>query len=103
MSKPLVVSIPHRLGKREALRRLKTGLGSVGTDFGHLFIVEETIWTSDRVQFRLSALGQPASGSIAVAEEHVHLEVFLPGLLAMLAESLQPLIHRECALLLEKK
>ena len=57
MSKPLVVSIPHRLGKREALRRLKTGLGSVGTDFGHLFIVEETIWTSDRVQFRLSALG----------------------------------------------
>jgi hypothetical protein len=33
----------------------------------------------------------------------VHLEVFLPGLLAMLAESLQPLIHRECALLLEKK
>ena len=103
MSKPLVVSIPHRLGKREALRRLKTGLGSVGTDFGHLFIVEETIWTSDRVQFRLSALGQAASGSIAVAEEHVHLEVILPGLLAMFAESLQPLIQRECVLLLEKK
>ncbi len=103
MSKPLVVSIPHRLGKREALRRLKTGLGGVGTDFSHLFSVEETIWTSDRVQFRLSALGQPASGSIVVAEEHVHLEVMLPGLLAMLAESLQPLIQRECALLLEKK
>jgi hypothetical protein len=33
----------------------------------------------------------------------VHLEVFLPGLLAMLTESLQPLIRRECALLLEKK
>ncbi len=44
---------------------------------------------------------QPASGSIAVAEEHVHLNV-LPGLLAMLAESLQPLIQRECALLLER-
>jgi hypothetical protein len=26
MSEPLVVSIPHRLGKDEALRRLKTGL-----------------------------------------------------------------------------
>jgi hypothetical protein len=27
MSKPLIVSIPHRVGKEEALRRLKTGLG----------------------------------------------------------------------------
>ena len=27
MSKPLIVSIPHRLGKEEALRRLKAGLG----------------------------------------------------------------------------
>ena len=26
MSAPLVVSIPHRLGREEALRRLKTGL-----------------------------------------------------------------------------
>ena len=26
MSAPLVVSIPHRLGREEAMRRLKTGL-----------------------------------------------------------------------------
>ena len=26
MSKPLVVSIPHSLGRDEAMRRLKTGL-----------------------------------------------------------------------------
>ena len=31
MSAPLVVSIPHRLGKQEALRRLKTGLSQVRT------------------------------------------------------------------------
>jgi hypothetical protein len=37
MSVPLVVSIPHRLGKDEALRRLKTGLAEVGTSSGHLF------------------------------------------------------------------
>ena len=39
MSEPLVVSIPHRLGKNEALRRLKSGLAQVGTSFGHLFSV----------------------------------------------------------------
>ncbi len=103
MSKPLVVSIPHRLGKREALRRLKTGLGGVRTNFGHLFSVEEAVWTGSQVRFRLSALGQDANGSIAVAEEHVHLEVFLPELLAMLGETLQPLIRQEAVLMLEKK
>ena len=32
MSKPLVVSIPHRLGKQEARRRLKAGLDGVGAN-----------------------------------------------------------------------
>ena len=36
MPKPLVVSIPHHLGKEEALRRLQSGLGSVRTSYGHL-------------------------------------------------------------------
>ena len=30
MTAPLVVSIPHRLGKQEAVRRLKAGLGQAG-------------------------------------------------------------------------
>ena len=103
MSKPLVVSIPHRLGKEEALRRLKAGLGSAGANFGHLFNIQEEIWNDDHLQFRVSALGQVASGSIDVAEDHVRLEVLLPWLLAKLAESLQPLIRKEGTLLLEKK
>jgi hypothetical protein len=57
----------------------------------------------DHLQFQVSALGQAASGSIDVAEDYVRLEVFLPWLLAKLAESLQPLIRKEGTLLLEKK
>jgi hypothetical protein len=48
-------------------------------------------------------LGQAASGSIDVAEDYVRLEVFLPWLLAKLAESLQPLIRKEGTLLFENK
>jgi hypothetical protein len=103
MSKPLVVSIPHRLGKEEALRRLQSGLSSVRTNFGHLFSVQEEVWTGDHLQFRVSALAQVVSGSIDVAEDHVHLELFLPWLLAKLAEKIQPLIRREGTLMLEKK
>jgi hypothetical protein len=103
VSKPLIVSIPHRLGKEEALRRLKAGLASVGIEYRQLFAVEEEIWTGDHLQFRIRALGQAASGSIDVAEDRVHLQVFLPWLLAKLAASLQPLIGREGASMLEKK
>lgn len=103
MSKPLVVSIPHRLGKDEAIRRLKSGLGDAQAKFGHLFKVEEENWTGDRLRFRVSALGQTASGNIDVADDHVNLEVFLPWLLAKVVQAIQPLVRKEGTLLLEKK
>jgi hypothetical protein len=103
MSKPLVVSIPHRLGKDEAIRRIKTGLAEVRTKYSRLFSVSEETWDQARLQFRISALGQAVSGTIDVAEDSVRLEIFLPWLLAKLAETLQPLIRREGTLMLEKK
>jgi hypothetical protein len=103
MTKPFIVSIPHRLGKDEAVRRLKTGLGGVRTNYAHLFAVEEEIWTDDRLQFRVRALGQVASGTIDVADDHVDLQVYLPWLLAKAAELIQPLVRKEGTLLLEKK
>lgn len=103
MSKPLVVSIPHRLGKAEAVRRLKSGLSSAQSDFRHIFTVQEETWVGDTLTFRLSALGQAASGIIDVREDHVQLEVHLPWLLAKIAEKAQGLIHQRGRLLLEKK
>jgi hypothetical protein len=103
MSKPLVVSIPHHLGKDEAVRRLKSGLGSVRSNFGHLFTIQEETWTEDRLAFRVSALGQAVSGTLDVLDDHVNLEIVLPWLLATIAATIQPLIRREAALMLEKK
>jgi hypothetical protein len=103
MSKPLVVSIPHRLGKAEAMRRLKSGLGSARTDFGHVFTVQEETWVGDTLTFHISALGQAASGTIEVREDHARLEVQLPWLLAQIAQKAQGLIRKRGQLLLEKK
>ena len=103
MTAPLVVSIPHHLGRQEAVRRLKNGLGRARTDFGHLMTVEEESWSGDQVVFRLRALGQAASGVIDVQEDHQRLEVSLPWLLAKLSERLIPAIRKEGTLLLEKK
>jgi hypothetical protein len=103
MPKPLVVSIPHRLGKEEAARRLKTGLGKAQTHYSHLFSVQQEVWTGDRLQFHITALGQAASGLIDVRDDDVLLEITLPWLLHKLAEKLAPAIRKEGVLLLEKK
>lgn len=67
MSNPLVVSIPHSLGRTEAVRRLKSGFGSVPAAFQHILALQDEVWTGDNLRFRISAPGQVASGSINVA------------------------------------
>jgi hypothetical protein len=103
MSEPLVVVIPHRLGKDEALRRIKEGLGRAKTEFAWLLSLEEEVWTGDRLNFRAAALGQRASGSIEVYEAGVRLEVTLPWLLARFAHAAQRVIGQKGQLMLEKK
>jgi len=103
MSEPLIVVIPHRLGKDEALRRIKDGLGRAKAEFAWLLSLEEEVWTGDRLSFRVSALGQRASGFIDVYEANVRLEVILPWLLARFAQAAQRVIGQKGQLMLEKK
>lgn len=103
MAKPLFVSIPHRLGRDEATRRLQAGFANARTHFGHLFTVQEETWNDSNLAFRLTALGQAISGTIDVLDDCVNLQVALPWLLAAIAEKIQPLIRKEGALMLEKK
>jgi Putative polyhydroxyalkanoic acid system protein (PHA_gran_rgn) len=103
VSKPLIVSIPHHLGREEAARRIKSGLEAARTNYSALLTIREETWTGDRLAFNLSALGQSAVGLIDVADDHVRLEVQLPWLLGMVAEKLTPAIRKEGTLMLEKK
>lgn len=103
MSKPLVVSIPHNLGREEAVRRTKSGLAGARTQYGHLLTVNEETWNDNQLTFRVTALAQAVSGNIDVADDHVRLEVMLPWLLAKLAERAQAMIGDKGRLMLEKK
>lgn len=100
---PFIVSIPHKLGRDEAVRRLKAGLGSVKSQYGQVLQVNEEIWSGDRLAFRITALRQQASGTIDVADDHVRLEVILPWLLAGLAHGVQAIIRERGQRMLEKK
>jgi hypothetical protein len=103
MSKPLVVSVSHSLGREEAVRRLKSGLRDARATFHRVLAVQEEVWMGDDLRFRVKALGQEVSGTIEVADDFVRLTVMLPWLLAQLAERLQPLLRHEGQVMLEKK
>jgi hypothetical protein len=103
MSDPLVVTISHRLGKDEALRRIKAGLGRARGEFAALMTVEDETWSGDRLAFSVRALGQRASGLIDVGDAAVRLEVTLPWLLAKFAAAAQRVIGQKGQLMLEKK
>lgn len=102
MAEPVVVKIPHKLGKEEALRRVKPALGKASSSFPVLAVEEET-WSGDRLSFRVRALGQVAAGNVEVGEDHVQLEVTLPWLLHKFAQAVQNTVAGRGRVLLEKK
>ena len=103
MSEPLVVVIPHSLGKDEALRRIRDGLGRAKGEFASLLTLEQEAWQGDRLDFAARSLGQRAAGSITVYDGSVRLEVTLPWLLAKFARAAQRVIGQRGQLMLEKK
>ena len=102
MSAPLIVSIPHQLGREEAIRRLRGGLTRAASSFPILKVDEER-WANDRMIFRVRAMGQAASGHIDVEDDHVRLEVTLPWLLQRFAEAAKTVISQRGNLLLTKR
>ena len=103
MSETVTVIIEHRLGRAEAVRRLKDGLARTKGHLGAMIVMEQETWQGDALRFHMRALGQSAAGSIEVLEDALRIEVSLPSLLAQAAKRLLPILRREATLLLEKK
>ena len=102
MGEPLVITIGHKLGREEALRRVRPALSKASDTFPVLK-VEEELWSGDRMDFRVRALGQVAVGNVQVTEDNVRLEVTLPWLLQKFGEIVHKTISGRGRILLEKK
>jgi hypothetical protein len=102
MAKPLVVSIPHRLGRQEAKARIAGGMGQVRQQLAPFVSTIEDSWTEDRMEFRVVALAQNVTGRIDVMDDAVQVEVELPWALRLIAETLQKRIGKQGRLMLEK-
>ncbi len=102
MSKPLVVTIPHELGRAEARRRLDEGIGGLVAQLGAVGQADHA-WDGDVLRFSVRAMGQVISGLIDVADREVRLEVVLPAFLAMIANKVRGKIQKQGQILLEHR
>jgi hypothetical protein len=99
---PVIVTISHKLGKEEVLKRLRPALGQASLSFPVIKVEEET-WNGDRMDFRVRAMGQTIAGNVQVFENSVRFEAGLPWLLAKFAQTIQKTIAGRGQILLEKK
>lgn len=99
MSKPVVVTIPHELGRAEARRRIDEGVGTLTSQIGAVGELKQE-WQGDVLNFSLQAIGQTVSGAITVMEREVRLEVRLPGIFAMIAGKVKGRLKEQGQILL---
>lgn len=100
MNQPLVVTIPHTLGRAEARQRIA---GSVDTLQHHIPGGADVTprWDGDRLTLEIKAMGQAVTGTIDVQEQLVRLEVKLPPALAMFGKQIGGFLTRKGGEMLE--
>ncbi len=98
---PLIVTISHRLGRKEAKRRIAGGLDSIRTEVAGYVKTLESSWTDDRLDFRAVLLLQTIAGRLDVGDDFVRIEFLLPRLLHLVARTIAGRIEQRGAALLE--
>ncbi|WP_380871752.1 polyhydroxyalkanoic acid system family protein [Sphingomonas sp. DBB INV C78] len=88
MAQPIIVDIPHKVGRAEARRRLDKGLGQL-TAFVPGGTIVSRQWDGDKLTFVLEALGQRLTSCLEVFDDKVHAIIDLPPILALAAAKVQ--------------
>jgi hypothetical protein len=102
MSQPLVVSIPHRLGRLEARRRLDSGVGRLRLELNALLSGLDYHWEGDTLNFVASAMWQRISGRIEVLDDVVRIEIDLPWIMQLLRDTIAKQVRGRGVALLER-
>jgi len=102
MSQPLLVSIPHRLGRLEARRRLNSGIGRLRSELNTLLSGLDYQWEGDTLNFVGSALWQRITGRIEVLDNVVRVEIDLPWIMQLLRDTVAKQVRGRGVAMLEK-
>ncbi len=104
MKKPITVTLPHKLSKLEAKKRIRDGIDRIAPQLASLGSITAGDWQEDEMRFHVKALAQEVTGRIEVHEDQVVVEVMLPWFLHAIAEKLRGQIQKNTTqILIEKK
>jgi len=84
MSKPIVITVSHHLGREQAHRLIAAEIERLRSAYVDKVAQSEVQWTGDSVAVRVVALGQEVKGQLDVLDDSVRIEVTLPMLLSAL-------------------
>lgn len=72
------ITVPHSLGKGEALKRLQTMLSSVKENYGSQVTDLQEQWTDNGGNFSFKAMGFKIDGDLVVTDTEVRTDVEFP-------------------------
>ena len=99
---PLTVSIPHRLGRQEAKRRLDSGISRVRPELAGLISTLDYSWDQDRLNFNVLAMWQTITGAIEVLDDAIRIEIRLPWMMSLLADTVTKQVRGHGIAMLER-
>ena len=102
MSQPLIVSVPHRLGRQEARRRLDSGIDRLQRELRALLSGLDYHWEQDTLNFTASAMWQRITGRIEVFDDAVRVEIELQWVMQFLRDTITKRVRGRGVALLEK-
>ena len=102
MSQPLIVSIPHKLGRQEARRRLDSGIGRLRPELGALVNGLDYRWEGDTLNFNASAMWQTITGRVEVLDDAIRIEIDLPWIMSLLGDTITEQVRGRGTALLAK-
>ena len=102
MSQPLIVLVPHSLGRQEAQRRLDRGIGRLEDELGAILSGFNHHWQEATLNFTASAMWQRITGRIEVLDDAVRVEIELPWVMQLLRDTITKRVRGRGVALLEK-
>jgi hypothetical protein len=92
MSNSIVITVPHRLGAKEAKRRIVEQIELLRRSYIDKLAYSEANWNGDTANLRVVAFGQTATAQVYVLGDALRIEVQLPWILAALTGKIQGIL-----------
>ncbi len=104
MQRSIDVDLPNKLGREEAHRRIATNIHKLKDHIPGGATHIDTMWSGDRLDMTIHAMGQAVEALIDVEESKVHCRIQLPGMLSLFAAPIEAMLKAKGSdLLLEDK